>query len=129
MSETDRVTGVVRAINQAWVGGRYDELERWFHPEMVLAMPGFAERVEGRGPIIDSYRDFGEKAAMHEFEAGEPRIDVVGPTAISTMDFEIDYEYEGARSREAGTDLLVLHRSDEGWRVVWRTVLMRSPEG
>lgn len=129
MSETERVTAVVRAITDAWRGGRYEDLERYFHPEMVLAMPGFVERIDGRAPIIDSYRDFGAKATMHGFEAGEPQVDRVGPTAISAMDFEIDYEYEGTRSREAGTDLLVLQRDEEGWRVVWRTVLMRSLPG
>lgn len=129
MRETDRVTEVVRAITDAWRGSRYEELERHFHPEMVLAMPGFEERVEGRAPIIDSYRDFGDKATMHGLEAGEPRVDRVGPTAISAMDFEIDYEYEDTRSHEESTDLLVLHRDDEGWQVVWRTVLMRSSPG
>lgn len=53
----------------------------------------------------------------------------MGPTAIATTSFEIDYEFDGTRSREAGTDLLVLQRSEDAWQVVWRTVVTRSPTG
>lgn len=97
MSETDAVMAIVRAINDAWVAGRYEELERHFHPEVVLAFPGFEQRIEGRGPLIDSYRDFGEKSTLHAFEPGTPQVDRVGPTAIATTSFEIDYELGGAR--------------------------------
>lgn len=128
MSESDRVTEVVRAINEGWTGGRYHELGRYFHPEMVLALPGFEQRIEGRARIIDSYRDFGETSTLHAFEAKVPRVDVVGPTAVAATDFTIDYALEGARYRESGTDLLVLHRSPAGWQVVWRTVVTRREE-
>jgi hypothetical protein len=115
MSEAHRVLEIVRAINDCWLEGRYDELRTHFAEEMVLAMPGFEDRVEGREAIVDSYRQFGES--------------VIGPTAVATASFEIEYVLGGATYREAGTDLLVLQRNAGTWRVVWRTVMVSTSEG
>lgn len=127
MSEADDLTARVRAINACWLEGRYQELTSYFHEGMILALPDSEQRVAGRDAIIDSYRQFGESATGIEFHSHEPQVDAIGDTAVATTSFEISYELEGARYRESGTDVLVLHRAGEAaWEVVWRTVLMKS---
>jgi hypothetical protein len=123
MSDTQRVVEIIRAINDCWLGGRYEDLDRYFHESMVVAMPGFEKRVEGREAIVASYREFGESAAVRRFETGTPYVDVVGATAVSTTRFEIDYELAGEEYVESGTDLLVFQEAGGEWRVVWRTVI------
>lgn len=121
---------LVKAINDCWVEGGYDELRRYFHDGMLLAMPGFEKRIHGAGPILDSYRDFGTKAHIHSFEADEPQIDFLerGSSAIAATGFTIDYEFDGTRYRETGTDLLAFAKIDGGWRVWWRTVIPGTSE-
>lgn len=123
MSEAQEVIDSVRAINDAWLHHRFDELSNYFDEAMVLAMPGLEQRVEGRDPIIDSYRDFAGRATIQRFDAEQPRADVVGSTAITTTSFEIEYELEGTRYREGGTDLLIFARIGGRWQVVWRSVI------
>ncbi len=124
LSDADAIAELVRAINDCWLGGRYDDLRRYFHPGIKLAMPGFEQSVAGRDAIIDSYRDFGERATVRRFEARPSHVDVIGPTAVSATRFEIDYEIEGNSFSESGTDVLVFQHGDDGWRVVWRTVVV-----
>lgn len=130
MSQESKILDLVRAINDCWVQGRYDDLQQYFHDGMVLAMPGFEKRIHGAGPILDSYRDFGIKAHIHSFEAGEPRIDFLGPggSAMAATGFAIDYDYDGTRYRETGTDLLAFAKIDGEWRVWWRTVVPGTSE-
>jgi hypothetical protein len=45
-----------------------------------------------------------------------------GGVTVVTYGWEMDYEQEGRRSREAGTDLLVLRREGERWLTAWRAV-------
>lgn len=123
MSTEREIGELVEAINACWIEGRYEDLRRYFHEEMVLVTPDFRKRLEGVGPIIDSYRDYGEQATVHSFEAEEPRVDVFGTAAITATPFTIEYEFEGARSREAGVDLLMLTREPDGWQVRWRTLV------
>ncbi len=122
-AEEIEIARLVAEINEHWLEGHYEELRRYFDPQMVLAMPGFERRVEGAEAIIESYREFGDQATIHRFEPGDARVDVLGPSAVVATGFAIDYEYEGTRYRETGTDLLVFVRKEDGWSVRWRTVV------
>jgi hypothetical protein len=128
MSDQEAVADLARAINDCWREGRYDDLRRYFHEDVVVAMPGFERWIEGAVPLIDSYRDFGRRSRIHRFEAGEPRIDLFGPTAVAATSFAIDYELEGTRYRETGADLLVFVREGGEWRVRWRTLIPKTSE-
>lgn len=128
MTAKDEITGLVRAINDCWLEGRYDDLRAHFHEDMVLVMPGFEDRVVGARPIIDSYRDFGEQGTIHSFEPAAPRVDVLGTAAITATPFAIDYTFDGSRYRETGMDLLVFVKDQDGWRVRWRTLVPKTTE-
>lgn len=117
---------VIAAINDAWLHGRFDELEEYFHPDVVLARPGFASRTVGRDALIDSYREFAAEGTIHSFAAEEPHVDAAGDSAVTTTRWTIDYSTSGQRSVEHGWDLLVFGKRDGRWVVVWRTVVMEG---
>jgi hypothetical protein len=75
-----------------------------------------------REVVIESYRQFVEQSVLHRFELKQPELDVFGTTAIASCPYTIDYEIGGRRWIGDGRDLLVLHRGDEGWKVVWRSL-------
>lgn len=128
MSRNGEIAELVRAINACWVEGRYDDLREYFHEEMVLALPGFEQRIRGAERIIDSYRDFGQQATIHGFTPREPQVDLFESAAMTTTAFVIDYELEGRRYRESGTDLLLFAESAGKWRVRWRTLIPGAPD-
>ncbi|MEK6371706.1 MAG: nuclear transport factor 2 family protein [Acidobacteriota bacterium] len=118
------IKAVVEQITAAWIAGRFDELREYFHPDVVLAQPGFAGRTVGREALIASYADFAREATIHSLTTGEIHIDRAGDSAVTTMPWTMDYEFGGQRYEEKGWDLLVFGRREGKWIVVWRTVVV-----
>lgn len=127
MSEIAHVREVVRAVNDCWLNGWYEQLDQYFDDRVVLARPGFSGCIQGRDALLASYREFGERAHVRRFEPGTPVVHVRGDTAVSTAPFAICYECDGRTVEETGTDLLVFSRADGHWAIVWRTVVMGAP--
>lgn len=128
MSDIAHVREVIRAVNDCWLNGWYDQLDQYFDDHVVLALPGFLDRIDGRTALVASYREFGEKATVRRFEPSPPSIHVRADTAVATSRFAITYEIDGRLYEERGTDLLVFARIDGRWKIVWRTVVM-APVG
>lgn len=115
-----KVAETVRRLNATWLKGNVDDLEEFFDPDVVLAAPGFVQRMVGRDALIESYRDFLEQATLHHFELFEPVVHVFGGTAIATCPYETEYSLAGQRWSGDGHDVLVLIEENGRWRVVWR---------
>jgi ketosteroid isomerase-like protein len=122
----DAIRDRVLSLNAAWREGRFDDLRNFFHPDAVIAAPGFATRVTGRDAVIASYREFVAAATIEALDVAEPAIDVWGDTAVATVSFSIVYSMNGKRYDEHGHDVLVFQRAGGEWLIVWRTLI--SPE-
>jgi len=121
-SDAAAIAQIVRAINDRWRAGRYDDIGELLADSVVMAPPGFAARARGRDAYVKSYRDYDAAATTLAFEAGEPQIDLAGDTAVAICPFDVIYELDGKRYHERGHDLLVLSRMNDEWKVVWRTM-------
>ena len=121
--EESLIRDLISQINTAWLEGRPRALEAWFHPAIVIAPPGFGDRVVGRDQAIASYEDFVARAKVIEYAPGEPTIDRWHETAVATSPFQMTYELGGQTYREAGHDVLVFGRHGDRWLVVWRTLV------
>lgn len=123
-TEAEATVGqLVRDLNQAWLDGRIDELQRFFAEDVVTALQE-GSRIVGREAVIASFRRFTERATTHSFEEHELVVDTFKSTAVATLRFRILYEVEGDVFDEIGREYLVLERSADGWRVVWRTQIL-----
>lgn len=120
--DADALRAIVRAINDRWRGGRYDEIGDLLDQAVVVAPPGFTTRVRGRGAYVQAYRDYDAAATTLEFSAGEPQIDLAVDTAVAVCPFDVTYELNGKRYHERGHDILVFSRTSGEWKVVWRTM-------
>jgi ketosteroid isomerase-like protein len=119
----DEIWQILQDINDAWVNDRTDELNRFFHENMVIASPDFRKLGEGRDACVKSYKDFRSQAIIHDLHEEDAAIDVFGDTAIATYRFEITYEMNGKTFSESGRDVFIFVREEEGWQAVWRTVV------
>jgi ketosteroid isomerase-like protein len=122
-SEREAAATAMRHINQAWVRGRVDDLGLLVHPDIVMVLPGFSGRIQGREAILAGFRDFCETATIHDFREHEEQIDVAGRTAVVSFRYELTYERSGQRYRATGRDLWVFQNEGREWIAVWRTML------
>jgi uncharacterized protein (TIGR02246 family) len=117
------VTVALDRINRAWLDHRPADLVPLFHPRMIMVLPGFAGRVEGRDAIVAGFEDFCTHATVHEYREADRQVDVAGDTAVVSFTYEMVYERDGSRNRATGRDLWVFARQTGHWLAVWRTML------
>jgi hypothetical protein len=116
-----QVAELVSGMNRSWLAGRIDELVPLFHPDVVMAPPGGGERMIGREVMIESFRQYVGSVKTHAFDELDLTVDAFGATAVVTLRFRVRYEVGGEVHDEEGTDLLVLARTGDRWRIVWRS--------
>lgn len=126
-SDRDELRELLSQIDRAWLEGRPHDLERYFHPEMVIEPPGEEPRAIGREACIRSYEDFCRAAKVLRYKSDEPLIEVWRDTAVVTSGFTIVYEINGERSSESGRDVFVFIRQGERWLAVWRSLFGLRP--
>jgi hypothetical protein len=124
-SQTDResAAAAMERINRAWLDRRPADLHPLLHPDLTMALPGFAGRVEGRQAVIAGFEDFCTHATVEDYRESDHQVDVIGDTAVVSFDYGMVYERFGERKRVTGRDLWVFVRHGGGWLAVWRTML------
>ena len=121
-SHNKEIERLIRDINQAWKSGHAEQLHNFFHPDIVMAGPGFQELVRGRDACVESYREFAANAKVHEHIESDFKIGVWSDTAVCTYAWSMTYERAGEQSREKGTDQFVFGREGDKWLAVYRYI-------
>jgi len=129
-STTHSVAEAMRAINQAWLEKRVDDMAPALDPDIVMVFPGFSGRMRGREQFLAGFRDFVQSATIDELHDRGQQIDVVGDNAVVMFPYEMLYSRSGERYRATGRDLWVFQKRGSTWVAVWRTMmdLSESPE-
>ena len=122
-SKREDAAAAMRLINKAWLDGRVEDLAPMVHSEIVMVIPGFAGRIQGREDFLAGFRDFRQNAAIQEFREHDHQVDVAGDTAVVTFRYDMIYERSGERYRSTGRDLWVFQKQNSAWIAVWRTML------
>jgi ketosteroid isomerase-like protein len=122
-SERGDASTAMRRINQAWLDGQVQDLAPMLHPEIVMVLPDFAGRMQGREDFLAGFRDFRQSATIQEFREHDHQADVAGDTAVVTFRYDMVYERSGGRYRASGRDLWVFQKQRGTWIAVWRTML------
>lgn len=125
MDESKRETAAaaMRQINQAWLKGRVEDLAPMVHSEMVIVLPDFAGKIQGRQKFLAGFHDFCQNSTIQEFQEHDQQIDVAGDTAVITFRYGMIYQRSGERYRATGRDLWVFQQQDGAWIAVWRAML------
>lgn len=79
----------MREINCAWLEGRVDDLGRVVHPEIVIALPGFAGRARGSPDFVLGFKEIGDCATSLQFVESDQQIDLTGHTAVLTFRYDM----------------------------------------
>ncbi|MEM7283845.1 MAG: nuclear transport factor 2 family protein [Pseudomonadota bacterium] len=109
------------ALNDAWLEKNYSELYAYFSKDCVLLTPSGSDTLAGVDAMVDSYRQFGELAAIHDFSILNIETFTRSDLAVAHLTYEIDYEIGGERHLEQGMEVYVLSVTGNYHQVVWRT--------
>jgi hypothetical protein len=127
-SRRESAAAAMRAINQAWLGGRVEDLGPLLHPDFIMAIPGLASRA-GREQFLAGFRDFCQNAKVEEFRERDHQVDVAGNIAVVAYRYEMIYARSGKRNRSTGRDMWVFEQQGGAWIAVWRTMLDMQESG
>lgn len=122
-SKHEGAAATMRRINRIWLDGQVEDIAPMVHPEIVMVVPGFTGRIQGREEFLAGFRDFCQNARIHEFRDYDHQVDVAGDTAVITFLYDMVYERHGERYRSTGRDLWVFQNQGSAWIAVWRTML------
>ena len=129
MPRTDReshraqeVFEFVTALNQAWLDGNARGLRSRVDAQVIVDLPGFRGRVQGRDAVVTSYLEFHANTSERRFKARDWHVDVFADTAVVRYRYSIAYVLTGEAHQDDGTEVLVLVRTKKRWYVVWRTL-------
>ncbi|HXX14414.1 MAG TPA: nuclear transport factor 2 family protein [Candidatus Eremiobacteraceae bacterium] len=119
----DDIRHTLNGLNSAWRERRFEELARFFDPDIVMKGPGLKELVRGRQALVQSYADFMERSSVVEYAESDHSTQAWGDTAAVTYNWTMTYEQKGETKRESGQDMFVLVRRDGHWVAVLRVML------
>jgi hypothetical protein len=120
---SDGALQALQRINHIWLDGQVEALAALVDANIVMVLPDFSGRVQGRDEFLAGFQDFCANAQVHEFHDHGYDTDVIGDTAIITFQYEMIYERSGERYRATGRDLWVFRYGDTGWIAIWRAML------
>lgn len=118
----------IHDLNQAWLLGKWDELEAMLHENVVFETPGMLSRIRGREACLKSFKDYRQVAVTHSFEESHVQIHETQSSAVVHFQFAIDYETKSGRFQESGRDLWVFTRESGRWQAIWRAQLRLEHE-
>jgi ketosteroid isomerase-like protein len=120
------VTDILHTLSEltsAWRERRFEDLARFFDPDIVMKGPDFKELVRGREALVHSYADFMAQSRIADYAESNHSTHAWGDTAVVTYDWTMTYEQKGETKTESGQDMFVFVRRDSHWIAVLRVML------
>lgn len=115
---------VVDAINAAWVGGRAEELVRYLHPDVLVVTPELETVALGADACVRSYQQYAGETTVLDYREDGRQVTVEGGTAVVSYHYRVSWAAPGGSGSDGGREVFVLDHGRDGWRVVWRMMLL-----
>lgn len=112
------VWATVRALNDAWTQGRPDDLENYFHADMVAITATDRLRRSGRAECIAGWKGFVEATRIHHWEETDPVIHVHGNCAVVAYYFDMSFSMGEQTVNMGGRDMFFFVKESGRWWAV-----------
>jgi hypothetical protein len=132
MIDDEQASKHILSLNEAWQAGRFDLLDRFFHPDVVLLPPDAGAPIVGRAAVVASYLEFAKAATLNEFVVSSLDVYPFDGATVCHMRFEIDYQINTGHFRESGLEIYVVtdspadSRADSTSDATQPTIVWRS---
>lgn len=84
-AKSNAVAQAVKDLNQAWINARFERLRELIGPDIVLATPGFGERIHGPEAYLSGHREFVESSTIFRFAEDEIDVDTLHAVCIRLL--------------------------------------------
>lgn len=128
-SPAANVREVMAAIDRAWHEGRSAEMYPYLHPDVIMVLPDFSGRLEGRDALLLSFKDVCTHARVLEYARRDEQIAVVGNVAFLHYSFDLLLERASSRTRATGREIWAFERVGGMWFAIWRTMVDVRKDG
>lgn len=122
LKHKDQIKQTIKKINQSWLEGHPENLNHYFHDNMMIVSQEFKVMGAGKEICIKSYADFINQAVIKVYKESDPEIHTWGNTAVAFYNFEIAWEMDGKSFQEKGRDFYIFSFDNGKWLAVWRMV-------
>lgn len=120
---TRRLADFAADMDRCWQERRFDDLRNYLDENIAIVAPDGGARTAGIEAAIDSYREFLERSEVTRYETSDTIVTERGDTAILEYRWAMDWTSDGTAHTAEGREILVLNRSGEEWKAVWRIQL------
>jgi len=112
------VWATLRALNDAWTQGNPDDLNRYFHPNMVAITATERKRVNGGAACVAGWKGFATSTRIHHWKELDPVIHVYGDSAVVAYDFDMSFDMHGQTIHMGGRDMFFFVKEGGQWWAV-----------
>jgi Domain of unknown function (DUF4440) len=127
----DPITSAVSALqaySAAWQTRDFAGLAERIDEAVVFVLPGFGGRLVGREALVQSYREFMDRATLTAYseEPASASCWAGCEVVAATVPWSMSWLADGVANRARGHDVFLLRAAPsapEGWRVIWRTMV------
>jgi hypothetical protein len=91
----EEIWKVIHEMNCKWTEeNKSDDLNNYFHENMVAITPSDPQRLEGREKCVAGWKYFAENSKIHFWKELDPKIDIYGDGkfAIATYYFDMSFD-------------------------------------
>jgi ketosteroid isomerase-like protein len=117
---TDDLIAFVTEMDRCWLERRFGDLAAYLADDVVIVANDGKHRVRGREAAVESYREFMSRSVVDRFQASGYIVTERGSAAVVEYRWDMAWDDQGTKHEAAGREILVLSRSEDGWRVIWR---------
>ncbi|OGW13148.1 MAG: hypothetical protein A2035_08040 [Nitrospirae bacterium GWA2_42_11] len=119
MSNTQKeIMDFIKAMNKCWTKGNPEDLNNYFHENMVAITPTERNRVEGKAACVAGWSEFAKNTKILSWEEHEHKIQMFSDAAIVTYYFDISFNMGGQTVNMSGRDMFTLIKEKGRWWVV-----------
>ncbi len=122
-NDQNRIKELLETINSSWSNRQFENLHECFHQDICMQLPDFSGKISGRDVLVQSYKDFVDKAEVLEFSEDNPQIDIIESTAVAIYTYTIKYRMNDTVYDESAREMFIFSKIDDDWKAVWRTML------
>ena len=123
----EQIHQIIKKINQSWLQGHPENLNQYFHDNMMIVSSEFKVMGAGKEVCVKSYTDFISQAVIKDYKESDPEIHVWENTATAFYEFEMTWEMGGESFKENGRDFFIFAHENDKWLAVWR-MMFSSPQ-
>lgn len=108
----------IKDLNYCWTKGNPEDLNNYFHEDMVAVTPTDRYRREGSKSCVEGWAQFAKNAKIHSWKESDHRISIFSNAAVVTYYFDMSFDMGGQTVHMSGRDMFTLVKEGDRWWAV-----------